>query len=192
MLPYLLKRTDASVEGAGRTGRCHAAFSGCSGLTSGKAAFCCSFSSAAVLVPCSSNSFPWRRHGGSWRGPAWKSSPMYGIDVGSLFQIKLTCSVLPRQMVFLSAVSSLTDRLQRGSVGFSSCWAWGIRMTVKAYGVNSSGSGARRFSATARTSRLTFSASRPSESRLVCAFNRAKASRLSLLSRHQETQSSRG
>ena len=110
----------------------------------------------------------------------------------SLFQIKLTCSVLPRQMVFLSAVSSLTDRLQCGSVGFSSCWAWGMRMTVKAYGVNSSGSGARRFSATARTSRLTFSASRPSESRLVCAFNRAKASRLSLLSRHQETQSSRG
>ena len=119
-------------------------------------------------------------------------SPMYGIDVGSLFQIKLTCSVLPRQMVFLSAVSSLTDRLQCGSVGFSSCWAWGVRMTVKAYGVNSSGSGARRFSATARTSRLTFSASRSSESRPVCAFNRAKASRLSLLSRHQETQSSRG
>ena len=106
---------------------------------------------------------------------------MYGIDVGSLFQIKLTCSVLPRQMVFLSAVSSLTDRLQRGSVGFSSCWAWGIRMTVKAYGVNSSGSGARRFSA-----------SRSSESRPVCAFNRAKASRLSLLSRHQGTQSSKG
>ena len=117
---------------------------------------------------------------------------MYGIDVGSLFQIKLTCSVLPRQMVFLSAVSSLTDRLQRGSVGFSSCWAWGIRMTVKAYGVNSSGSGARRFSATARTSRLTFSASRSPESRPVCAFNRAKASRLSLLSRHQGTQSSKG
>ena len=93
-------------------------------------------------------------------------SPMYGIDVGSLFQIKLTCSVLPRQMVFLSAVSSLTDRLQCGSVGFSSCWAWGVRMTVKAYGVNSSGSGARRFSATARTSRLTFSASRSSESTL--------------------------
>ena len=75
MLPYLLKRTDGSVEGAGRTGRCQAAFSGCSGLTSGKAAFCCTFSSAAVLVPCSSNSFPWRRHGGSWRGPAWKSFP---------------------------------------------------------------------------------------------------------------------
>jgi hypothetical protein len=39
---------------------------------------------------------------------------------------------------------------------------------------------------------LTFSASRSSESRPVCAFNRAKASRLSLLSRHQGTQSSKG